>query len=97
MHKARGFGPKWHIIPLNFDECLLYTGIYFRRYNLKEDKEIWRRRERITLPPNVRIDFQGFEIIDKDITKYTINYTTYEGKKKAIAFKINNTGEYVQL
>ncbi len=85
-------------LALNFDECLLYTGNYFTRYNLKENKEIWKSKEPITLPPNVRIDFQGFEIIDKDFTKYTINYTTYEGDKKAIAFKINNnTGEYVQL
>lgn len=85
-------------LPLNFDECLFYTGGYFKRYNLKENKEIWKSKERITLPPNVRIDFQGFEIIDKDFTKYTIKYTTYEGDKKAIAFKINNnTGEYVQL
>lgn len=85
-------------LPLNFDECLFYTGNSFERYNLKENKEIWRSKEQITLPPNVRIDFQGFEIIDKDFTKYTIKYTTYEGDKKAIAFKINNnTGEYVQL
>lgn len=85
-------------LPLNFDECLFYTDHYFMRYNLKENKEIWKSKERITLPPNVRIDFQGFEIIDKDFTKYTIKYTTYEGDKKAIAFKINNnTGEYVQL
>ena len=85
-------------LPLNFDECLFYTGNSFERYNLKENKEIWKSKEPITLPPNVRIDFQGFEIIDKDFTKYTIKYTTYEGDKKAIAFKINNnTGEYVQL
>jgi hypothetical protein len=83
---------------LNFDEWLLYTNNYFKRYNLKENKEIWKSKVQTTLPPNVRIDFQGFEIIDKDFTKYTINYTTYEGDKKAIAFKINNnTGEYVQL
>jgi hypothetical protein len=89
-------------LPLNFDEYLFRTGFYadgyFKRYNLKENKEIWKSKAQITLPPNVRIDFQWFEIIDKDFTKYTIKYTTYEGDKKAIAFKINNnTGEYVQL
>ncbi len=102
LYETQYDGPKSTIyLPLNFDESLFYffyDDHYFMRYNLKENKEIWKSKIQITLPPNVRIDFQGFEIIDKDFTKYTIKYTTYEGDKKAIAFKINNnTGEYVQL
>lgn len=85
---------------LNSDECIIYyPGNSFRRFNVKEDKEIWRSGQPLKdLPANIRIDKTTFEVIDKDFTKCTFNYTLFEGDKKIIAFKINNsTGEFVQL
>ena len=95
--------------PLHFinnnNECIYFSSYPFRvfvRYNLKEDKYIWGddlpARPLKDLPSNIRIDKTTFETIDENFTKCTFNYTTYEGDKKTIAFKIdNNTGKFVQL
>lgn len=61
--------------------------------------EIWESKEPLKgLPLNIRLDKTTFEVINTEFTKYTFNYTTFEGDKKVFSIKINNnTGEFVQL
>ncbi|MDD2435698.1 MAG: hypothetical protein PHO63_05570 [Bacilli bacterium] len=90
--------PIQNYFVLNIDECLLFTTYnnILIRYNAKLNIELWKSIN--PLPSNIRIDKTTFETIDNNFTKCTFNYTTYEGDKKVITFKINNnTGELVQL
>lgn len=91
--------PTQNYFVLNIDECLLYTNTIFVRYNAKSNIELWKSFNPLKdLHENIRIDKTKFEVIDNDFTKFTFNYTTYEGDKKVIAFKINNnTGDFIQL
>lgn len=91
--------PKRNYLVLNIEECLLYENKMFIRYNAKSNIELWKSIEPLKdLPSSIRIDKTAFEVIDNDFTKCIFNYTTFEGDKKDIAFKINNnTGEFVQM
>lgn len=82
------------IFPINVEEGILYVNKFFICNNLKSNKVVWKSLTLENIPDNARIDKTRFEVIDKDFTKFTINYTLYEGDKKELNVKINNeTGE----
>lgn len=75
-----------------------YRTLQFYRMNLKTNSIIWSKVLMNNFPKYARMDNCIFEAIDKDFTKCTFNYTTYEGVKNVLSVKINNyTGEFVQL
>ncbi|KAF5077759.1 hypothetical protein DSECCO2_146470 [anaerobic digester metagenome] len=86
-------------LAISYEAIIRFYNGNFVCQNLKENQNIWTSKQPLKdLPSNIRIDKTTFEVIDKDFTKCTFNYTLFEGDKKIIAFKINNsTGEFVQL
>lgn len=98
LYETIQFNPT-NYIAINIEEMIEFEQNVFFRKNLKSNTEVWESGQPLKdLPSNIRIDKTTFEVIDKDFTKCTFNYTTYEGDKRVISFKINNnTGEFVQL
>ncbi|HBJ81223.1 hypothetical protein [Pseudothermotoga sp.] len=87
-------------LAINYEEVIQFDNGCFIRKNIKKDGVTAWVSEKVLkdLPSNIRIDRITYEVIDMNFTKCTFNYTTYEGDKKVIAFKINNnSGELVQL